>query len=540
MNLDLSENLSDEFYNPDYSIKRKIIPEGWKAEIDDILKHDLLSANRYFASTNPKLVELIDEESKLDPVAFNSDLRGRWRWHNEFYEEYLETAIPVLLEDDSISLSPVQLKAIIESYKTASLVDQATLVTSAAIKKHTDSWLASPGSRLQTNEEKTRLITPPKESFWAQNTIDHIKLILASRSHDEKFQKFKDYILNRYHAGDEKIFESRFKKQFSKYEDLNEQELLKIIQQLTIDSDHKILHGYLTIENPRLKAITDTLTFDNLTEYEILNSLIGISGFVLRKKILEYLDKTKIITNQGNIYEFPDEQVLDGLKKLLSYRIQLLRKPLSPYTQTEDTCGAVSLMTILNALLNSPLTLEEEMSIHSKAKSQYLSGDHFAGLADQASGAGLETRLIHSERGMFRNEGFFSPSDFDRLMEEYGDFVNRAKTKGAQIENGIKIEKDYLLKLLQDNYYVICAGMLGQNFLHSMVLHGYNQEGFITFDPLKGKSSVLSPEYIENFMNTSIGSWLLAIRKNMNSIHHLSLQQERFRAQANGYLNLTK
>jgi len=95
-----------------------------------------LNANRYFAQANPAIAQLVTREASRSPEDFYRELRTRWEWHHQFYEQGLEPVLSLVLEPNHFGLSPTQVDALIEIYEAASLVDQATLLVSAATKRH--------------------------------------------------------------------------------------------------------------------------------------------------------------------------------------------------------------------------------------------------------------------------------------------------------------------------------------------------------------------------------------------------------------------
>ena len=138
------------------------------------------------------------------------------------------------------------------------------------------------------------LITPPVETFFAQYQIDHLYYIYLLKKGDASTQKFKEYLMKKYHANDEKIFISRFERKFRHNFTMSEKNLVENIKRYTISKTYKIKHFYFTMEHSDRKAIRDIIIFDNLDEKLIASNLIGISGFLLRRKILEYLNNSGI------------------------------------------------------------------------------------------------------------------------------------------------------------------------------------------------------------------------------------------------------
>jgi hypothetical protein len=491
--------------------KTSIIPEDWKENIDNIWSEDLVSANRYFSTINPEISELVELQSIKDPEVYFDELTTRWDWHNHFFEDYLEPAISEILPNNSFELTPKDIDDLKSIYETMSIVDQATLVTSAGIKKHVDHWTKIFIDKGQISEENVRLlITPPKETFQAEYTIEHLRYILAEKQRSPDVSEIKKEIISKYHIDDEKIFLGRFKK-FTHFTDLPEEKIQEVISKLTIDNNLKISHFYLTIEKPKLKAIAKTVEYDNVNEHRISNQLIGISGLILRKKILDYLNQTKILLNNGRIYSNSDENILGGLENMKKYRQDYMEKIVTHYRQTGDTCSAVCLMVALNHFDKIDVNKETEDSISKKSSAEHTSGSFFSKIALQSVEKELETILIHSEDEMFKNEGQFSPEIFDALLKKYKESAEKAEKLGLKIENGVIWNSERIKKLLEDGYLVITAGKIGQ-ILHAILITGYNKNKFIVHDPLKDKVSFMSVDQIEEFMDTKIGKWGIALR----------------------------
>jgi len=517
--------------------KREIIPEEWKADIDEIIARELHGANRAFAQLNEKVVHGIDIESKKQPDSFYRDLIERWGWHDVFYENLLEPAVGLIIEKKHTELAPLQVEAISECYKTASLVDQATLIVSAASKKNVENWIDGEGATLMSPEERQLLLTIPHESFWIQYHVDHLDYILAKKGKSPNLETIEKNLLEKYHANDELIFSGRMKK-FKEYDEMDQEAIERVKESMLMDDDHKIRHRYLTLERPRLKSIRDILEFDNIEEYAILKKLVGISGFVLRKKVLEYLSDAKILKKANSIYEFPDQVIIDGLTKLLGYRNELLIKNVVPFRQsTRETCSVACFMMAMHYFKKMDLYHEIEKAEYDKFKSNIIPGSHLSGIAAEAGKAGLESVLMHTEPDLFKNEGMFNSEVFSRLMEEYRAHLTEAERWGTQVLSDVTITTDTIKQYLQNNYLVLVSGKLGQSSLHTILATGYNAEGLIVCDPLKGNSKVERKEYIDYFMKTPIGSWVLAIRKDNSNLSKLLEKLSDFNAKATSYLN---
>lgn len=88
---------------------------------------------------------------------------------------------------------------------------------SGSIKKYLDYNCKNIGvtdENVSKEKSNIMLITPPIETFFAQYQIDHLYYIYLLKTNDANVQEFKNYLLKKYHAGDERIFASRFDKKF--------------------------------------------------------------------------------------------------------------------------------------------------------------------------------------------------------------------------------------------------------------------------------------------------------------------------------------
>lgn len=521
--------------------KSRIIPPDWKPTIDALLSKELVSANRYFAQANPDLAELVQQEALKAPLEFLDTLRSRWAWHHAFYEDILEPAIPALLHGAHDEIPPSRIIAIQQAYQASSLVDQATLVPSAAIKKHAARWLNHLQQKGQfTDEEKALMYCIPRESFWIRYHRDHLTYALAIANHDcRTAAQCKQTLMRIYHASDEAIFAGRWKR-FARAAAQDPQALEKEIAALTLPASESIKHGYLTLERPWLKALSEILIIDNCDEYETLYTLKGISGFVLRKKILRALDDAGILPNDGGIYAFPDATVISSLDTLAHSRETSMRKRVRPYRQTDMTCGAVCLMMATHHHGQEDCSLRAERRIHHATQSRHVPGNHFSALAVEAAHRGLEARLLHSEPALFSpDRGLFPPDLFRKLMDEYHAFAAHAAQHQVTITSGDPLTAQTVVQLLKEDHLVIIAGMC-DGILHAQLATGYEQNGIALIDPLTGRETLSPPACVDAFMGTPIGRWALAVRNPTSPLQILLSQIPAYRTQAQAYLTTNR
>lgn len=497
------------------NIKSKIIPENLKNNIDEIMEQQLFNANRYYAETNPEISHLMQKELYQSPEMFLSRLKMRWNWHNTYYETLLEPAYEKIVREKSTELSPKELDDIIKIYCTSCLVDEATLVMSGAIKKYLNyncQKICVSSEDISLDEASVMLITPPVETFFAQYQIDHLYYIYLLKTEDTELQKFKEYLLKKYHANDEKIFNSRFEKKFKHNLLMNTKEILEDIKHYKITQSYKIRHFYFTLEHDDRKAIRDIIIYDNLDEKLIASNLIGISGFLLRRKILEYLNSSGILKNNGYIYEFNKDIIVNALEILKKERKIKMDKNVRPYKQRGDTCAIVCMMMVLEYYkVIEKANWYDERRLYRIYGSKYMSGTPFSALAFHMSKNGLNTTIYHENIDLFNNDkGTLNSEDFELAMNEYKEYLNFAEKKGTKIINGISIDANILKEKLQEGNLIILAGQIFGGY-HAILITGYDENEFKVCDPLYKDKQTRTFNEIEDFMNTSIGKWFITI-----------------------------
>lgn len=488
-----------------------------KLNIDAIVNEQLLNANRSYAETNENIVANMEILSKTLPSVFLSELKKRWNWHNHFYENLLEPAYFELTKDKLLEISPKQMDILIDVYKTMLKVDEATLITSAVIKRHLDYqlpyMLEFVNQHSNSDKNEYMLLTPPTPSFYSQYQYDHLAYIILDRMDTNRGKKYKDYLLKKYHGNDEIVFNGRFKA-FENFLDKSDEEILKNMSNYQIGDDYKMSHRLFTSCSDEVKAYNDIIKYDNVDEKFIVSSLIGISGFLFRKQILKYLNDSGILENEGYIYEFSDNEILDALSKLKRERTIKMDKDVRPYKQKGDTCAIVCMMMILEYYgVIEKADWQKERMYYRGFKSRCLPGTPFAALAWFMANSGLEVNIIHSSENIFDNSDEYVPeSTFNSAMREYNDYLKEAEEVGAGIQNGVDFDTAFLKKQLENDNLVMLAGQRGVA-LHAILLTGYDEDGFIVCDPLRKQKQKLTEEEMEKFMNTPLGKWCISVNK---------------------------
>lgn len=523
------------------NLKSKIIPDDWKENIDEIMERQLFNANRYYAESNPNISSLMYDELYDTPQEFLKRLIDRWEWHNSYYEMLLEPAYSKLITASQQELSPKEIDDLIKVYNVSCLVDEATLVMSGVIKKYLDfncSKINAFDENLSRSDAIQLLITPPVETFFAQYQIDHLYYIYLLKTDDSKKLEFKNYLMQKYHANDEKIFHSRFNKRFSKNMNMSAKEILKDIKYYTISSDYKAKHFYFTLEHPDRKAIRDIIIYDNLNEKIIACNLIGISGFLLRKKILEYLNSSSVLKNKGFIYEYSNDTIIEALEMLKVERKKFMDKDIKPYKQRGDTCAVVCMMMALEYYkLMEKANWYDERRLYKIYGSDYLPGTPFSAIAYHLSKNGLDTTLFHSDNNLFNNsKNALDDFDFNLAMNEYSEHLKRAELCGTKIKKGIDINVELLRVELMEGNIIILAGEISGGY-HAILLSGYKDNKFIVCDPLYKEKRLMTSEEIERYMNTSIGRWFISVNNKTLEKEKLLSNLDKYEQEAN---DLTK
>lgn len=507
------------------NIKKTIIPNEMKKNIDEVLENQLFNANRYYAESNPEISRLMNEQIHQSPATFLLELKERWNWHNHFYEDLLEPAFKEIFCKNINELSPKEVVSLIEIYKTCCLVDETTLITSGAIKKNLQYQMNNINvdtEGISDSEAKFMLLTPPIDTFFAEYQIDHLTYIILIKTNSNKAIEYKKYLLEKYHAGDEMIFNGRYNKKFKNKEDYSIEELMNTINRLKISNDYKNKHFYFTLEHDDRKAFRDLILYDNVDEKFISSKLIGISGFLLRTNILNYLNDSNILKNNGYIYEYSNEIVINSLNTLLERRYQKMELNVKPYKQNDLTCSIACMLMVLEYYGVIPKANPlYEREYYQRYKSRYLDGTPFSAIAYHLAKNNLDTEIIHSDKNIFSNNESIMPTTvFNDSMNEYKGFLNSAKDKGAKVINGLDINTKIIREKLEEGKMVILAGT-EHDYLHAILVCGYENDMFIVCDPLEKKKQLKTADELNKYMNTALGKWCITVSNKTNKKQQL-------------------
>jgi hypothetical protein len=219
-----------------------------------------------------------------------------------------------------------------------------------------------------------------------------------------------------------------------------------------------------------------------------------------------------MLENDGFIYEFSNKEVIEALEKLKILRGIEMDKDVKVYKQRGDTCAIACLMMALEYYkVMEKANWYDEKRLYRIYGSKFMPGTPFSALAYHFSKNGINNTIYHSEQELFKNDSdLIDDNSFNLAMDEYKEFLNRAKQLGTEVVSGIKIDTKLLREKLEEGKLVILAGEIYGGF-HAILLSGYEDNKFIVCDPMYREKQNKSKEEIERFMDTSIGKWFITV-----------------------------
>ena len=161
-----------------------------------------------------------------------------------------------------------------------------------------------------------------------------------------------------------------------------------------------------------------------------------------------------------------------------------------------------------------------------------MSGTPFSALAYHMSKNGLDATIYHADINIFNNnQRKLDNADFELAMTEYKENLNHAEKSETKVVNGIDINTNLLKEKLQEGNLVILAGEIFGGY-HAILLTGYDDKGFIVCDPLYKDKQTRTFEEMENYMNTSIGKWFIAVNDKSREKEKLISNLDKFSTEA--------
>ena len=190
-------------------------------------------------------------------------------------------------------------------------------------------------------------------------------------------------------------------------------------------------------------------------------------------------------------------------------------KNVKPYKQKGDTCAIVCMLMVLEYYKKiEKINWYDERRLYRIYGSKYMSGTPFSAIAYHMSKNGLNTTIYHEDKNLFNNnKNIMDMNIFNLAMNEYKEYLTYAEKEGTRILNGIKIDVNILKEKLQEGNLIILAGSI-KNIYHAILLTGYDKENFKVCDPLYKTKQTRTYNEIEQFINTDIGKWFIAVNNN--------------------------
>ena len=267
--------------------------------------------------------------------------------------------------------------------------------------------------------------------------------------------------------------------------------------------------------------------------------MIGISGFVFRKRVLKYLSETDVLPNEGKIYEFSDDEMLNAFASLQKkQKINMHKHMEQILIRPSGSCSSAALCMALQHFGFQGVDEALLAEMHERARAQGQKGELFSKLAIEARTYGLDTSLVHSEENLFSNDSqMLPPEAFATLVEEYQIALNEAIALGAESIQGTPVSTETLRKYLNDGYVILLAGQRQDGSLHTVLVNGYDEDLLLYHDPDKPDiTKETQVGELEKFSKTSVGSWMMAVRKDKRLVDRLVTCLEEYNEQARKYL----
>lgn len=190
-----------------------------------------------------------------------------------------------------------------------------------------------------------------------------------------------------------------------------------------------------------------------------------------------------------------------------------MKKDIKHYKQSENACAIACLLMILEYYdVIAKANYVYEKKYYNSYSSQYLLGVPLSAVFWHLIKNNINAEMFHSEKNLFsNNKQMIDDNIFNLAIIEYKEYLEYAILKGAKVYNGVNINIDLIKEKVKDNF-IILAGVIGQNF-HTILITSFKNDYFIVNDPAVNVSTNIKCDKVNEFMNTDIGKWFIAIPK---------------------------
>lgn len=488
----------------DPNAKSYLIPEEWKADIDQRMVVDYMAANRYFAENNPDLQQEIERILEQSPSDYYESLVQTWRSHHEFFETYLEPIVVSLRDYEADELSPSIIDLITEAYCTSVEVDNVTLAHSAAIKKFVEKHGRALAEKYGEDFDDFVAQYLSTSTYFSYYTAKNLVVSLDDNASAEDMRM----LAQEFHGNDPVIMGHRLNDLQKRYRHTIPARIRSAYQQ----EDHEPTKpGHISDEDwIQIIALRNCVRFDNIEEYMIATNLEGASGYVLRKLIAAYLVGTGIIDSRDGIYDYDDSEIIKGLDTLKK-RNESFSFRIKPKVQYGITCSAAC-ATMVEARLREATPNDTVERVYASASnSAFIPGQHYSHLAAEMISRGIDVTLVHSLQDKFK-VGSLGQELFKQLRAEYDTGLERFAELGGEEESGVDMSASLLRSILMEGKPIILAGQsIAGDYYHSVLLMGLSDDGYQVVDPLIGRPAIWTEQQVMQFSDTDIGRWMIIV-----------------------------
>lgn len=190
-----------------------------------------------------------------------------------------------------------------------------------------------------------------------------------------------------------------------------------------------------------------------------------------------------------------------------------MKKDIKHYKQSGNACAIACLLMILEYYdVIAKANYVYEKKYYNSYSSQYLLGVPLSAVFWHLIKNNINAEMFHSEKNLFsNNKQMIDDNIFNLAIIEYKEYLEYAILKGAKVYNGVNINIDLIKEKVKDNF-IILAGVINQNF-HTILITSFKNDYFIVNDPAVNVSTNIKCDKVNEFMNTDIGKWFIAIPK---------------------------
>ena len=390
-------------------------------------------------------------------------------------------------------------------------------VYSAGVKIALDRYIQAAVEKSKLSQDDLYiLLTPGVMNFWTSYQGEHVEYIYAAKT-SSNVNSIKERLCKMFHAEEEIVFSSRFKRDFCEIQDYTPSQLELMseeFQQLKSKVSALGIKGfYLTLGRPDLKYIQKLISYDNFHEYLFGYNLYGIPDLYLRRLIIDTLIKHAVIHKRDGILFYSQDELVEGLNSMITSLEKAgsghhkHEKEPAVFLQTRSTtCGVACMMMAMNYFLGTPLNAVLEGKLRKKLKMKRYDLIPAFNLATYIKQRGLEVAVFHQDPQKFLD--FLRMHNEDIFHQQEAAYT-RALSHGIKPHHD-KITVNDLINALNTGRLLIYGIFLDENIKHALLIYKYEQGIFHVIDPLVGKRTFTADELMDAG-NLDTGRWYISV-----------------------------